>query len=203
MGALTDTPIPEQVAALARDARGYPIPFVAEWDGEDGPTTRGVREMTLECGDLRWDGPVLWPDEPDGTGTPQLGKVHPTRQLRCHAEGLCGVCGLPLGEPRIYVGGLVDPQTYTEAPIHAECARYSLQVCPGLLGAQLMHGRLGVTEAWSSDVRYGVHVMLPSRIQAYYGPDEFRHFGVLMAVIAFPDGQRWPAEEWLAREVVA
>lgn len=52
----------------------------------------------------------------------------------------------------------LEEQSYTEAPLHRECARYALSVCPGLVTAKRKN-RLVVTTINREDVEYrGVFV---------------------------------------------
>lgn len=96
-------PIPATMAHLERDARGLPVPFIV----------------------LR-----------DTAGRPHFTVNNDTLRIKCLYENLCGICGKRLHRGRWFVGGPLsafDPHGfYVDPPMHAECARYALQVCPYL-----------------------------------------------------------------------
>lgn len=54
------------------------------------------------------------------------------RVIECAARRLCGVCGQPLDYWIAFLGGPLSAKNraYTEPPMHPECARYAVQVCP-------------------------------------------------------------------------
>jgi hypothetical protein len=95
--------IPDRMRHLERDHRGYPIPFIV----------------------LR-----------DTTGRAHFSVNNDGKRLLCFARDLCGICGTKLYRGRWFVGGplsALDPHgVYVDPPMHAECARFSLQVCPYL-----------------------------------------------------------------------
>lgn len=97
--------IPERMRHLPRDERGYPVPFIVLRD------TTGRAHFTVNDEALR---------------------------LRCFAEDLCGICGTKLFRGRWFIGGplsAMDPNgVFVDPPMHAECARFSLQACPYLAG---------------------------------------------------------------------
>lgn len=116
--------MPEAIAALPRDRKGFPIPWVAEWSsrvGDNMELTHGGRVVQLNCNCAI------------GEGVPMLGQQCPTRQRRCMDERLCQVCSLPIyGDEDVYFVGSLDGNVFWEPPLHEQCARYSLQVCPGI-----------------------------------------------------------------------
>lgn len=98
-----DVPIPSCMRHLARDRRGYPIPVVVLVDRNGEP------HFTMNDEDARW---------------------------RCIERDLCTICGGKLFRGRWFVGGPLsafDPDgAYVDPPLHGECARYALRVCPYL-----------------------------------------------------------------------
>ncbi|MCK9874117.1 hypothetical protein MRI28_31615 [Nocardiopsis dassonvillei] len=119
-------PMPPGIAALPR-VNGMPIPFVTSW-GKDPESVAYRREtgLTVEC--------ACTP----GQGRPFIRSQCPERQRRCAQEALCSVCGTALTEedPRVLAGvPLPESVWYMEAPAHATCMAYALQVCPHLVGA--------------------------------------------------------------------
>jgi hypothetical protein len=96
-------PLPKRMHTLARDARGYPIPFIVLTDRKGNP------QFTINHGD----------------------RLHDCRSKRLCS--ICGkrIDGLFwfVGGSRCFVhehGAFVDP------PMHRECGSYALQVCPFL-----------------------------------------------------------------------
>jgi hypothetical protein len=96
-------PIPERMAHLPLDHRGYPIFYIA------------MRTP---------DGKVLFTANDD------------RKQREVAALDLCEVCGQKLLKKRWFIGGplsaLHPHGSYIDAPMHDECAHYSLNVCPWL-----------------------------------------------------------------------
>lgn len=96
-------PIPERMAKLPRDARGYPIPVTVYRDSE---------------------------------GRPYFTVNDEIRRQQIIRNDLCPICGSKLLRGRWFVGGPAsafhERGAYIDPPMHAECARYALQVCPYL-----------------------------------------------------------------------
>lgn len=76
-----------------------------------------------------------------GTWIDAKGQAHFTindevKRQRHITDDLCPICGQKLLRGRWFVGGpgsaFHDQGSYIDPPMHAECARYSLQVCPYL-----------------------------------------------------------------------
>jgi hypothetical protein len=92
------------MAHLPRDPRGYPIPWTVYRDAA------GRAHFTIN-------------DE--------------HRRLQCVLDKRCSICGERLFPSRLwFVGGpfsaFHERGAYLDPPMHIECARYSLQVCPYL-----------------------------------------------------------------------
>lgn len=98
-----DFPIPEQMKHLPLDHRGYPIFYIA----------------------LR---------TPDGKAIFTANDVR--RQYEVALHDLCEICGRILHYERWFIGGPLsafhEQGSYIDAPMHEECAHYSLNVCPWL-----------------------------------------------------------------------
>jgi len=101
-------PIPPRMRHLFRDYRGYPI-FYAVMPSH--PVMDGDRV------DFR----VLNMEHHD----------------RCIRFRLCGVCGRRIGPMLYFLGGPMCCQNraFGDSPMHEECARYALRVCPMLTSA--------------------------------------------------------------------
>ena len=109
-------PMPPSIAERPKDARGFPITFV-----------------TLIQSD----------------GRPDFTSIDGEKILRCMNEALCGLCGQgwpsssnsPEGSRRsddhliAFIGGPLScaNQNFLDPPMHVECARYAMQVCPHIV----------------------------------------------------------------------
>lgn len=102
-GRLAATAIPPRMARLPKDSRGYPVPFLVMVDK---------------------------------TGKPHFTINDDRKRALCLIKDLCAICGLKLLRGRWFVGGpgsAFHPHgAYVDPPMHAECARYALAVCPFL-----------------------------------------------------------------------
>lgn len=100
-----DVPLPELMDKhCERDSRGMPVPFVVLKDGE------GKHHF----------------------------KINDTsKSARCIRGSLCSICGQKMGfDNRWMVGGVASAfdkrGCYVDLPVHQECGKYALQVCPYL-----------------------------------------------------------------------
>jgi len=100
---MMSVPIPPRLAKLERDRRGYPIPV----------------------GVLR-----------DETGRPHFTINDEAKRQHHMRDGICPLCGDKLFRGRWFVGGpraaFHELGAFIDPPMHAECARYALRVCPFL-----------------------------------------------------------------------
>ena len=69
-------------------------------------------------------------------GTPDFKIIHQENRILCAMERRCWVCGEGLEYWITFVGGPVSTKyrTYNDGPMHPECARDSMEICPFLLG---------------------------------------------------------------------
>lgn len=99
----TEVPIPDRMRDLRRDKRGYPIPANVLIDNEGNPHFT-INDHTIRRKHIK--------------------------------EQLCAICGKKLLRGRWSVGGpassLTEDGVFYDSPLHYECARYALQVCPYL-----------------------------------------------------------------------
>lgn len=99
----SEIPIPERMRDLKKDRRGLPIPANVLVD-KDGKPHFTINNHTIRNKHIM--------------------------------EQLCGICGKKLLRGRWSVGGpasaLTEEGVYYDSPLHYECARYALQVCPYL-----------------------------------------------------------------------
>jgi hypothetical protein len=58
-------------------------------------------------------------------------------------DGLCGICGQANDGPYALVGGpeSIESHTFGDLPMHEDCARYALQVCPFLAAPRARYHR--------------------------------------------------------------
>ncbi|MBY3432713.1 hypothetical protein HFN89_00805 [Rhizobium laguerreae] len=96
-------PIPERMRSLPVDPRGYPVPVNV------------IR---------------------DRNGKPNFAANDESVRQRLFTEDRCGICGGKLLRGRWSVGGpgsaLHPDGVFLDPPMHYECARYAVQVCPYL-----------------------------------------------------------------------
>jgi hypothetical protein len=98
-------PLPMRMARLPRDYRGYPIFYTVQ---PDQPPQDGDRI------DFR-----------------VLNQAH---HVTCALERRCAICNTRLGSQLFFVGGpmCVQNRVFGDGPVHEECARYAMRVCPYL-----------------------------------------------------------------------
>lgn len=97
-------PIPFNLSKNDRDRRGFPIPFIVYRD------KMGTAHFTVD----------------------DVAKLN-----QALAEKRCGLCGKPLKLGHLWLisgpeSAFSDEGLFTVPPAHADCARYSVQICPYL-----------------------------------------------------------------------
>ena len=104
--------MPARIARLPRDERGYPVPAFVEWIRDGKAAKRGE--------------PGAFPDFRYSRGD---------FRARAWKQGLCWVCGDPVGVHKVYVIGpmCVINRTTMEPACHRECAEYTAKACPFLI----------------------------------------------------------------------
>jgi hypothetical protein len=134
---MNNIPIPERMRHLGVDERGYPQFYIALRDRD------GVCHFIFN--DHR-------------------------RSFRCVTENLCSLCGTKLESDRWFVGGplsaFCEQGTYFDPPMHFECMRYAVQVCPWMAARSYFRKRSleDITGELDIDVRVLVDdTMLPGR----------------------------------------
>jgi hypothetical protein len=95
--------IPKRLRTRPRDRRGYPVPFSVYIDR---------------------------------TGRPQFTITDPVKLRACIGKRLCGLCGGRIDAGYWFVGGercfTHELGAFIDPPMHEECARYAIRVCPFL-----------------------------------------------------------------------
>lgn len=197
MTGVDGSPIPHRIGLLPRDRRGYPVPFVASWSSDRSPDERAWEWATVSLPGVEWFGNLVMSTDVVGEGVPILGQVDPRRQLDGHLTPRCNVCGQVIGSKLVFVGG--NPKSMTEAPLHRECARWSISVCPGLLARR---GRdLWVVETRSAERRYVGEFVDPfapdSVARRWMMFSETNRFHGLLTLRTDPGGRAWRADDWM------
>lgn len=69
---------------------------------------------------------------PDGKPDPRI--LDPIKQVRCFTDRLCGICGERWDWWMFFISGpqALEHRVSADPPMHEECARYALKVCPYL-----------------------------------------------------------------------
>jgi hypothetical protein len=108
---LDEREMPPGIRQLARDRRGYPVPWFVVWlDGDGNPVDPGA-------------------------GDPDFRVLRPHAALDAMREGTCWICGKPMVDGfTAYVAGPMCAvnRTSAEPPSHRGCAIYAAKVCPFL-----------------------------------------------------------------------
>jgi len=105
-------PLPDRIARLRRDKRGFPIPWFVQWMKE-GQAAREGEEGA----------------EPD------FRVIDTERMQRCFSQNRCWCCGDILGRHRVFVIGpmCVINRVTMEPPNHRDCAEFAAKACPFLI----------------------------------------------------------------------
>jgi len=94
----------------------------------------------------------------DNDGEAALGVLDPERVIRSLRDRLCGICGRSLGYWIAFVGGgLCLTNRLYLCPLHEDCARYAMRVCPFLASPQAKYRPL------KSDIQVQVNPLMADR----------------------------------------
>jgi len=143
-------PLPERLAHLAIDARGYPVPWFVQWvTNETCQICKGSGQSTDEltgsaddrcpgCGGLKTvpvPCPPLWPGS-----IPEFRAMDPQKRVNAIERKLCWVCGEKLGTNFCFVAGPMCGvnRTSAEPPCHLECGQWSALNCPFLSNPRMV-----------------------------------------------------------------
>lgn len=103
-------PLPDRIAKLPVDGRGYPVPWFVAWlDENREPIERGQ-------------------------GEPDFRIIHPEAVLEAITQQRCWICGSRLGAHRTFVIGPMCAvnRTSAEPPSHLDCGDFAARACPFL-----------------------------------------------------------------------
>jgi len=144
-----DVPMPPRIARLPRDKRGFPCPFVSEWDSgivdDDGHRWKATVSPVFgrylsSCVDTI------------GVGTPKLGNLCAPTAIRCVDRRICATCGTRVNGKIAFLGGQrLHEEGYSEPGVHLQCALYAGQVCPGLVTKERGQVWVSVTGGYQMD----------------------------------------------------
>ncbi len=103
------TEMPPRIARLARDHRGFPVPWFVQWFDDSKPCEYG-------------------------RGAPDFRIIDPDKFVQAVKQRRCWVCGDRLGQHLAFaIGPMCAVNRVTsEPPAHRDCALYSLAACPFL-----------------------------------------------------------------------
>lgn len=74
-------------------------------------------------------------------GVPDFTVVDPEKWLTALKQRRCGICGLQMHGRVWFVGGplCAHNRLFSDHPMHEDCAKYALQVCPFLALPKMMY----------------------------------------------------------------
>jgi hypothetical protein len=125
-------PLPDRIARLPKDERGYPIPWFVAWMKDGEPCA-------------------------DGEGEPDFRVIGPRKIWTAWSHGRCWICGVALGVHRVYAIGpmCVVNRVTSEPPSHRDCAEFAAKACPFLTRPRQKRDRKDLPEDRSVA---GIHV---------------------------------------------
>jgi hypothetical protein len=104
-------------------------------------------------------------------GPYSLGALNRKRVIQCALSRICGMCGLSLRNPVVFIGTAddADRNDFRVPPLHLECARAALELYPPLSAPVLGYSRRSPT--WALVVTGGFELERPT---ARWEPVTFR-----------------------------
>jgi hypothetical protein len=117
--------MPPRIARLARDERGYPVPWFVQWMKDEAPATRNA--------------PGAAPD---------FRYADQAFRSAAFKHGFCWVCGQRLGVHKVYVIGpmCVINRVTMEPACHRGCAEFTARACPFLTRPRQKRNEKGLPE---------------------------------------------------------
>ncbi|MEU4576162.1 hypothetical protein [Nonomuraea sp. NPDC023979] len=170
----TTITIPAGAAQLPR-WRGLLVPYVTEWTSHGQPMWPTI--TTPEYG------PTKSCTCRPGHGEPLFTEICGARLREAVTRQLCQTCGHHVpGDDMVFLGGH-GSTVYANAAMHADCCRYALQVCSGLLKAM-------PEDRWYVAAAVGYTILLQVKDVERFVPADERHLH---------DG---PVTHWYPRPVI-
>lgn len=198
-------PVPDHLAHLPT-WHGLPIPNIAAWEGDYPETAGWTWRHDPHVQRMAW----FPPDDTQGVGKPVLGRMHPGRQRRSAMTLRCQVCDTQLetGQGWLVIAPNATLQTVTvegregkalvvhEPWLCPLCVRYSIQVCPGLVG------RRRVDQLMLHRPRTYLNIMSTAYMDGPRAEEAKRVLPALWVKIAVSDGLTLDPDEYLASEAL-
>lgn len=87
------------------------------------------------------------------------------KQIKCLEDDLCSICGTTLADDKWVLGGPAsafhNKGAYVDSPVHYECGKYALQVCPYLAFSGYNYNT-DIEKLQKQVVKGNVHLMNPT-----------------------------------------
>lgn len=127
-------PLPDRVARLPRDSRGFPVPWFVQWMRGGEPT--------------RWDDPGAEPD---------FRVIGEGKLWMAYNRQRCWICGDKLGVHQVYVIGpmCVINRVTSEPASHRQCAEFAAKACPFLTKPRMRRNAKDLPEG---GISRGLHI---------------------------------------------
>lgn len=125
--------MPDRIARLPRDKRGFPVPAISCWseDAHGQDSVLQPEEVYLDLGPYAVQVLTATCTHVAGAGVPDLANLCAGKQVEMMTQRRCDVCADPIDGTCHFIGQIANGW-FREAPLHEECATYSLRVCPGI-----------------------------------------------------------------------
>lgn len=166
-------PMPERIARLPKDHRGFPVPWFVQWMKEG----MGV-------------------DQHEPGALPDFRVIDSARMARCFSQHRCWICGDVLGRHRVFVIGpmCVINKVTMEPPNHRDCAEFATKACPFLIRPRMRRNDYNMPEHRPMP---GIGIDRNPGCMALYETSAYRRFmtatGALIQ-LGKPDRIDWWAE---------
>ncbi len=100
---------------------------------------------------------VVW----DRNGTPDFASLNHELSVALGKARQCGMCGKRMRGEAAFIGGphSLEAGLFRDGPMHPECARYAMQVCPFVSGTHRQYRSLDVEREHATPI--AVHPTAP------------------------------------------
>jgi hypothetical protein len=98
--------------------------------------------------------PIFFTAAKKADGSPDFRVADPFKRTVAMLERRCGLCGEPLGYWIVFIGGprALENRSFGDPPMHEDCARYAVKVCPYLAIKETDRTYSGPEAAFSKEV---------------------------------------------------
>lgn len=99
----------------------------------------------------------------DARGVPDFATIDEVMAARLIGIQHCALCAKRMRSPFAFIGGpqSIERSLFRDGPMHEECARYAMSVCPFVTGAHRQYRRLGVGVDRHPDWQIVAHPVAP------------------------------------------